>query len=571
MMMMPSARNLSLSLSTLLALAACQPEENRPIQLGDGPDPVPTSMEAPSDGPVPAEAPIGAGDNTGSDQPAPPILTATPAEPAATTPMDAGKVETVVMQNCASTEVSAVDTTVILPADIIFAVDTSGSMGQEADFVQTYLNQFSQQIIASGVDARVILLSTTSSEGGTNEPAPMPDPMGDVDAGPAPAPVGGGFGGNPGGGGFGGGFQQFGICVAPPLGSGNCPDDTNLPNYVHVDQAVGSNDALNVFIDSYSRWSANLRPEAVKFFVVVSDDDATDPPNNAAATFTSNLQNLDPEMFANWSMNGVYSFTQCEASAAIGNVFHDLVNQTMGVAGDLCLQDFQPVFTRLAEQIVANAGAEILCEWEIPQAVAGQSFSTELVDVERTSAGVATALNRVNSVNDCVAGAWYFDDRHNPTTITACPQTCEAMQNDAEGQIKVQFACETVAGCAASAEADLGDGAPTTGPSDAGGVPTDVACEWDLPEPEDGKTELDLENVNVRYTTANGFGVLMGAVTGADACAAADLGWYYDNPEEPTKIVACPETCGVLTTHGITDVQALFGCQTKPAIPRDVL
>src|SRR5690606_13839261 len=159
------------------------------------------------------------------------------------------------------------------------------------------------------------------------------------------------------------------------------------------------------------------------------------------------------------------------------------------------------------------------------------------------SAGVATALNRVNSVNDCVAGAWYFDDRHNPTTITACPQTCEAMQNDAEGQIKVQFACETVAGCAASAEADLGDGAPTTGPGDAGGVPTDVACEWDLPEPEDGKTELDLENVNVRYTTANGFGVLMGDVTGADACWAVDLGWYYDNPEEPIKIVACPETC----------------------------
>lgn len=146
------------------------------------------------------------------------------------------------------------------------------------------------------------------------------------------------------------------------------------------------------------------------------------------------------------------------------------------------------------------------------------------------------------------------------------------MQNDAEGSIDVQFGCETVAGCAASSEASLGGDTPAPGPVGDGGTTSggNVACEWDLPEPADG-TLLDLANVNVRYSTPNGFGVLMGAVTGADACAAADLGWYYDDPEDPAKIVACPETCDVLTTHNITNVQALFGCETKPAIPREAL
>src|SRR5690606_3496249 len=45
------------------------------------------------------------------------------------------------------------------PADIIFAVDTSGSMSDEIGFTQQHLNQFSTQIVQSGIDVRVVMLA----------------------------------------------------------------------------------------------------------------------------------------------------------------------------------------------------------------------------------------------------------------------------------------------------------------------------------------------------------------------------------------------------------------------------
>ena len=44
-------------------------------------------------------------------------------------------------------------------ADIIIAIDTSGSMGDETTFVRQKMNGFSQQIIDSGVDVRVVMLA----------------------------------------------------------------------------------------------------------------------------------------------------------------------------------------------------------------------------------------------------------------------------------------------------------------------------------------------------------------------------------------------------------------------------
>jgi hypothetical protein len=71
-----------------------------------------------------------------------------------------------------------------------------------------------------------------------------------------------------------------------------------LPNYVYVPEEVGSNDGLNVIIQTYPQWRQHLRPNATKSFVIVTDDDATDGPNDSAATFRANLTALDPMMFA---------------------------------------------------------------------------------------------------------------------------------------------------------------------------------------------------------------------------------------------------------------------------------
>lgn len=569
-------RFLPVPVISLCALLACQANTLDGTSIGQGPPPpAPPALPPPAassddgngtGGGGGAGQGGGAGGDT-SDFVNIPLPTGGPDDV-----VDAGQpqVETMVNQNCAQTTVTAVDTTVLVPADIIIAVDTSSSMAVEAGFVQEQLNAFSQQIIASGVDARVILIAQSGQAG---EVIPRD------------------------------GRNTFAVCIGEPLGSGTCPEDGKAPNYVHVNQYVGSHDALVQFIGTFPQWKDSLRENSLKAFMVVSDDESTEM---TADAFVTQLQALDPVLFTRWNMNGVFSYSMCKddngdnLADGIGNVYTSLVTQTNGISGDLCEQNFQPVFDNLATQIVENAGAEIVCEWEIPPAVDGQTFSTELVDVLRTTgtdAGISSqSLGRVTSIADCTAGGWFFDDNYNPSRIIACESTCTAMQDDANGGIDVVFGCEVVEGCAASDEATLNGDAVTgstdvatsaastepapastseaSGNSAASEPPPPpppqvaVACEWPLPELDDRQQQLDLENVNVRYTTSKGFGVLMGSVSGADACAEAELGWYFDNPEKPTKIVACPETCDILTSRQVTEVNALFGCKTRPAKPR---
>lgn len=413
-----------------------------------------------------------------------------------------------VTDDCAATMATATDMTTIVPADIIFAIDSSRSMNEEIEFVQTYMNEFSAQISAAGIDVRVILLGDPAA-----------------------------------------------ICIGAPLGSGTCPDDTNLPAYVHVDQPVGSNDGLNVLVDSYANWSQHLRLEATKSFVIVTDDDATDEPNNSAQAFIDAMTAKDPAMFQTFSFNGVYCYTECGmAAAAIGNVYIDLVAMTNGVSGDLCLQDFQPVFDRLAEQIVMTSGTEITCEWEFPAPPTGQSFATDLVTVERTVAGAKTPLVRVNSEVDCAAGGYYFDSLFNPTRIIACPSTCTELKDQVGGQVDVTFGCEAVGSCVAA------DSSTISGGGDA--------CSWPMPSPPAGQ-DLDLSSVNVRYTSASGFATNLGKVESSADCAMFSNGFYYDNPAAPTQIVACPETCAEIQAGAAgSKVEALFGCMAEPPIPR---
>src|SRR5262249_23120975 len=85
-------------------------------------------------------------------------------------------------------------------AGIVWIVDNSGSMTFEAQFVQNNLNVFSRLISGGGVDARVVLISATRS--------------GTASAG------------------------SNGMCIAAPLGSGSCPDDTSYPRLFHVPVVV---------------------------------------------------------------------------------------------------------------------------------------------------------------------------------------------------------------------------------------------------------------------------------------------------------------------------------------------
>src|SRR5262249_35438894 len=124
------------------------------------------------------------------------------------------------------------------PADIIFVVDNSPSMIDETDAVQAELNEFSQQIVDSGIDIRVLLLTAY----------PDPNAAPEIDTG---------------------------VCIDPPLGGGGCPeDDDHQPIFANVQQIIGSEHALAKILSTHSVWAPMMRPDSVKHVIVVSDDDS---------------------------------------------------------------------------------------------------------------------------------------------------------------------------------------------------------------------------------------------------------------------------------------------------------
>jgi hypothetical protein len=296
------------------------------------------------------------------------------------------------------------------PADIIFVVDNSGSMGFEANAVQQHMNAFSSQIFLADIDAHVVLLSA------------YPD-------------------------------SDQGICIDPPLGIGMCPaEDNNPPGYTHVRTHIGSNDGLQQLIAEFPNFAPGLmRQTAAKHVVIVTDDNSDLNANDFVTMFNA----LDPANIG-FKFHGIVADADpvsscltgnpcCAISAAPGTVYLNLINQTAGLFGNLCEQDFQPIFDELAMAVVA--GATIACEFAIPPPPEGETFDPDKVNVEfDDGAGNLLEIGRVDSAAECmnVTDGWYYDNPADPQTILVCPQTCDKIQGFEQAKVSIQFGCETV-------------------------------------------------------------------------------------------------------------------------------
>ena len=87
-----------------------------------------------------------------------------------------------------------------------------------------------------------------------------------------------------------------------------------------------------------------------------------------------------------------------------------------------------------------------------------------------------------------------------------------------------------------------------------------LACEYQLPPPPEGM-KLDTAKVQVLYTPASGDPEEVPSISSLSACANnPNGGWYYDNPDSPSKISVCPCTCSRLQA-GRVDVQ--LGCKPR--------
>jgi hypothetical protein len=317
--------------------------------------------------------------------------------------------------SCSAVEQQA-ERTVGGKADIIWVLDGSPSMVNEALAVQSHLNDFAQYIVGTGIDARVVVIGACAA----GAPQPIERDVALL-------------------------VHFCGVSVAAPLGSGQtCPNDSNPPpngNFLHVLRAVGSYNALERLQATYAEWQAMIRPDSTKTFVVVTDDRADVSPTAAEFTAFWNQQWSG----SLWRFSGIFCVPGQDSTGCtnVGPTYADLVAQTGGVQTNLPNADWSLVFRQLGDAVVADA-KPVDCEWVIPPPPDGQQLDPALVNVQFTpGTGSPQKIYAVPDQASCTDQflGWYYDNPVAPQRVVACPQTCPTLQADTSAKIQVLFGC----------------------------------------------------------------------------------------------------------------------------------
>lgn len=86
---------------------------------------------------------------------------------------------------------------------------------------------------------------------------------------------------------------------------------------------------------------------------------------------------------------------------------------------------------------------------------------------------------------------------------------------------------------------------------------TPLPCEWTIPAATDGQFNKD--KVNVRWSVKDDHTTLL-RVDAEAKCL--EKGWYYDNPADPKRVIACSQTCDAIKAKEDSSVDILLGCAT---------
>jgi hypothetical protein len=91
-------------------------------------------------------------------------------------------------------------------------------------------------------------------------------------------------------------------------------------------------------------------------------------------------------------------------------------------------------------------------------------------------------------------------------------------------------------------------------------VTASIGCEFAVPKSTTG-APVDKDKINVDFTSANGDKTELYRVMNSGDCATHPQGWFYDNPNAPTKILICPAAC---QNFGAGQLDIVLGCGTRP-------
>lgn len=287
----------------------------------------------------------------------------------------------------------------VAPVDLVWVVDSSGSMDNEAKRVQDNLNAFSSAMAKAGIDYHVVMITSSAF-----------------------------------------------VKVPPPLGGG--------ASYLLVDRDVASHDPLQAVIDEYPKYKSFLRPLAVTHLVAVTDDESSITAENFYKQWAGLLghgfkghaiaSETVPITFTNPTGACQTSGFPPEGAAAPGVQYYKLADATGGLKFSICTADWTGLFKTLTAAVAV--AEKIPCIFEIPAPPDGSAIDPTKVNVEYTNAaGKKETLVYVPTGKDGCAGAggWYYDNPTKPTRIYLCTASCTAVSADKGGKVDIAFGCAT--------------------------------------------------------------------------------------------------------------------------------
>lgn len=287
----------------------------------------------------------------------------------------------------------------IAPVDIIWVVDSSGSMDNEAKRVQDNLNAFSTDIGKVGIDYHVVMITSSAF-----------------------------------------------VKVPPPLGTS--------PRYKFIDRDVGSKEPLQALLDEFPKYSGFLRPFAITHLVGVTDDESSIKAPDFYAQMSTKLGHgftfhaIASEKVAPTFTNPEGACTTSggfppEGAAAPGIQYYSLADATKGLKFSICTSDWSALFKSLTAAVAV--AAKLPCVFTLPTPASGEIDPAKVnVQYSKGGSGSPETLVYVTNKEGCMGGSgWYYDDPAKPTVAVLCDATCKTVSADKAGRIDVALGCAT--------------------------------------------------------------------------------------------------------------------------------
>lgn len=188
------------------------------------------------------------------------------------------------------------------PVDIVWVIDTSGSMSEEIDIVRENMNAFADRVSGESIDYRVVVVG----ERGTSEHE---------------------------------------ICIDPPLASSGCRDGQR---FQHIDAEVGSHNAPQVLTSPFNllRIQLFLRENSARHVVIVSDD------NCSSCAALDGLRRT-----SGWEDYRLHSVVDTgpgstDCGADIGRGYTTRSGRMDGLTFDICRSSWDGLYDQLVESVV---------------------------------------------------------------------------------------------------------------------------------------------------------------------------------------------------------------------------